>query len=552
MKVAIIANAMGNAVTVSIVRAIKHFGIVYDVINNKNYVSLLNNINQYACVLFFGEDSSSIINKAPEKLIDTVTTNDVGIVNFDYKYDISSGKVLSHFKLADSVHVMNDRHYITYFQPPDTVYSLLNPIEYTCDTEKTNNILLGTQDGHPLLTFAHIGKSRCVQLLVSPKLWSNEYLGHGEGLEDIIWRSIVWAAKKPFVMFSLPPFITARIDDCKGSDGFKYVDVLNEFGFVPNIGLFIDEIEESNSSKIRLLCQDKLAEFSPHAFSDTEAIYEELHVGPASNGKLEDNFRRTDKFFSEHGIRPSKVNNSHFYEYGANSIPFMKDRGQYFTMSMLLPDETLLGTNQDWKPSPYGHYGYCFAGLPEHSDFFMVRGDNLSHRLHEYLRDGTYKIKSIDDVLLLIDFLWEKTNFHNPETPNDLQGAIDSGVKNLSLGLNNLFFGVMTTHEYLIEKLTIDEWRQIIAGVKSDLVKYKPISKSYDYIAEYLLNKSRVELYDVKYDTKSKSIICKFRGHSNMPLLMAIFTEEGDDIAQCFEEIEPFGGNQTQRIKMDL
>ena len=555
MKVAVIANGMGNALTASIVRAIKHFGIIYKVINNSEYVSFLNNIEQYACILVIGEDNFSIIDKdkTPEKLMNSIIKSGVGIVNFDYKYDIRSGKVLSNFKLTDSVHVTNNQHYITYFQPSGAVYSMLNPIEYAFSTEETGNVLLGTQDGHPLLTFAQIGKSRCVHFLVSPKLWSNEYLGHGEGLEDIIWRAIVWAAMKPLVMFAVPPFITARIDDCKGFDGFKYVDVLNEFGFVPNIGLFIDEVEESDSAKIRLLYQEKLAEFSPHAFRGREAIYGELNIGPASNRKLKDNFRRVDKFFSEHGIKPSKVNNSHFWEYGANSISLMQDRGQNFTMSMLLPDEIFTDICQDWKPAPYGHYGYCFAGLPGYSDFFMVRGDNLSHRLHEYLGDGTYRAKGSDEeMLLLMDFLWEKTSWRDPEAPNNVQGAIKTGVKNISLGLNNLFFGVMTTHEYLIEKLTTHEWKQIISGIKSELAKYEPIFKSYDYIAEYLLNRSRVKLYDVKYKANDKSISCSFRGNSNMPLLISIFTGEGDKISQCFEEIEPFRGDQTQRIKVDL
>ena len=42
---------------------------------------------------------------------------------------------------------------------------------------------------------------------------SHDVLGPLFGLDDLVWRSIVWAARKPFVMQGLPPFVTMRMDD---------------------------------------------------------------------------------------------------------------------------------------------------------------------------------------------------------------------------------------------------------------------------------------------------------------------------------------------------
>ena len=33
------------------------------------------------------------------------------------------------------------------------------------------------------------------------------------GLDDLVWRSLVWAARKPFVMQGMPPLVTMRVDD---------------------------------------------------------------------------------------------------------------------------------------------------------------------------------------------------------------------------------------------------------------------------------------------------------------------------------------------------
>ena len=37
--------------------------------------------------------------------------------------------------------------------------------------------------------------------------------GQFQGIDDLVWRGIVWAARKPFVMRGMPPFISMRVDD---------------------------------------------------------------------------------------------------------------------------------------------------------------------------------------------------------------------------------------------------------------------------------------------------------------------------------------------------
>ena len=44
----------------------------------------------------------------------------------------------------------------------------------------------------------------------------NSVKGPLYGLDDLFWRSMVWAARKPFVMQGMPPFVTMRMDDASG------------------------------------------------------------------------------------------------------------------------------------------------------------------------------------------------------------------------------------------------------------------------------------------------------------------------------------------------
>jgi hypothetical protein len=61
-------------------------------------------------------------------------------------------------------------------------------------------------------------------------------LGPVHGLDDLVWRGIAWAARKPFVMQGLPNFITMRVDDVTG--GFWWVPTVSQFQLKPWLGVF--------------------------------------------------------------------------------------------------------------------------------------------------------------------------------------------------------------------------------------------------------------------------------------------------------------------------
>ncbi|MCM8804950.1 MAG: hypothetical protein NC833_06820, partial [Candidatus Omnitrophica bacterium] len=65
--------------------------------------------------------------------------------------------------------------------------------------------------------YGRFGKGKIVLFLTSSGLWQNEILGHTEGLDDLFFRSLIWASKKPIITKTMPPFITARIDDVSGT-----------------------------------------------------------------------------------------------------------------------------------------------------------------------------------------------------------------------------------------------------------------------------------------------------------------------------------------------
>jgi hypothetical protein len=70
----------------------------------------------------------------------------------------------------------------------------------------------------------------------------DEYLGPVWGMDDLIWRGIVWAARKPFVMQGLPPMVTMRVDDVDDRSpamvNLQWLSICNEYGLIPWVGVF--------------------------------------------------------------------------------------------------------------------------------------------------------------------------------------------------------------------------------------------------------------------------------------------------------------------------
>jgi len=401
------------------------------------------------------------------------------------------------------------------------------------------------------------GVIKLTQFLISPKLWLPEYFGHCSGLDDILFRAIIWAVKKPFITKTIPPFIACRIDDANGSanifekkkdsanKNFAYLNLLNKYGYIPNIGLFIDDITEEDSKIIKKKYDQKLADFSSHAFSDPKNINEfpiyMHHNGEEfSQEELKENFNRVDKKFQDWKIKQSKTINAHFGEIGVNSLPFLKERGIKFTMQPGIPfgynwAGAAEGKHPEWNPFPYGNHGFNYDEMLKYPEFFNVVAHPLgSHKLRE----------SIESC----DFLWGNTTFWNESKFNNIKGAAEKASKIIKLGLDSGFFGCLMAHEQRIATLSAKEFEEILKRIDDSLSDREKVFASYDAIAEYIYNHRQTKLEEVRI--KGNKISCQLTGKSDIPLKLSIFREEKDKIIRSFFNLSPFSGEVEVENKM--
>jgi len=112
---------------------------------------------------------------------------------------------------AGSVEFVDTSHYITQRHAGAEELKLFGPMTVACAVPGRGTVLAAC-GGAPLCVAGNAGKGRFV-VWTSQEWMSTFVLGPVAGLDDCLWRSLVWAARKPFVMRGMAPLVTMRVDD---------------------------------------------------------------------------------------------------------------------------------------------------------------------------------------------------------------------------------------------------------------------------------------------------------------------------------------------------
>ena len=385
----------------------EHLGIPYRIIDLSKENLTPEKIGNCRAVVIAQEGIGERFSPADgDSIKKAIEESGVGLVNFDHHLNsypsnlrnilIGTNKNIK-FSASKGLKIKNSNHFITETYQKNQKAEFFQNIETAIlpsSFEKEN--LVSSLENYPVLRLSHPGRGKIVQFLISPRIWRCEYFGHLHGFDGLFYKAIIWAAKKPFLMMAMPPFVTARLDDCSGSGShyitnkdsaavnFKYINTLNKYGYIPNIGLFLDDITDSDGKIIKKKYDKKLAEFSPHAFGESKdrkikhLIYMKHNGEEYTKKELIRNFEKVDRNFSSWGIKQSRVLNAHYCETGINSIPFLKKREQNFLMgiSVLFGKKYSDPSPEDWKPYGIkrsdGKYNFIADYMPDHPEFFNL------------------------------------------------------------------------------------------------------------------------------------------------------------------------------------
>jgi hypothetical protein len=445
--------------------------------------------------------------------------------------------------------VTDANHPITWWQDGERTKRLKVPTPTALARVVDATTLLEDGEGAPMLTARRFGRGKVVQWLVSPKLWRRQYFGHTFGLDDAWLRSVTWAARKPFVMKAMPPFVRFRFDDCQGlwrdAADLAFVDVLNEAGHVPNLSFCIRSLTADGAAKASALFAAGRAEFSPHTLAPSTSLFLGDANGEYSPARFAELFGEIDDTLAKLGIRPSRILSDHDHGWSAHAIPGLVARGITYKMNITMPGEAWEAVHRDWHPAPYGSMDYAFDFLPAPAERFFavynhyppafeaarayVDGDHfLYHRPGGY---GPYKWDMLNGLTV---------------GPLHAENQVAAMARRLAdhtrLGLDAMFFGGSITHSHFARHLAPGEWRELLRRADALLPRHRYESVPYDVIADYALAKVRTTV--AAADARAGVARVDLEGEASVPLRLWVFSAEAGD-EHRFETLEPFAGRRV-------
>ena len=543
-----------------------HFGIAYEIadIHTKK---LSRSAGDYA-LMIIGHDM-----KHPEvasKLVRKLQSKGAGLVSFDPDWPFNNLDKPSTTNNAKSI-FFNTGHYITALhEKTDTIKCSIGlPIR---------NVSTGTMipivfaDGRPLILVSATGDRRSVSF-TSMDWMKTAYIGPMMGLDDCLWRSMVWAARKPFVMRGLPPLVTMRVDDVAGrgeimqQSPLYWVKTANKYGFKPWLGLFIYNLSPVAVQELRGYLLNNQATASPHAFgrpnrdqrsneaSDSDAgrsfvqtnsrfyynpeclplrvnsydefIYFNHHTGmPWSDAEALHGLEAVDEWYAKNQPLPmSKYFLAHWYEMGSNIISHVSKKWGMEYIGMNKAINTPYIDSIPWlKGAPFRLYEKQgkttnASKAVYYADFVDVNGNKFFNSLTEIRDDYGYE--------------WA------PDNETEISAA--RGVRQLKRALSSMALASLFTHETdYIFKIKPENWEEQFKLISKGISDFNPMMITIDEALKILRAHKTSHLSESDFSKGNGRIDISLEGDTDIRSYVYLFTGGNGSINQKLVEIPEF------------
>jgi hypothetical protein len=545
----------------AILSAFGHLGIPYKIWDIGSGCPSKKDYLNSSCVVLGQDHLGKKIGSTGADALRDAVADGVGLVSFDGDLGSYCGALLKIFNagiagspvLCSKIKTVNTNHYITGTRELYDDITLDKPVELW----PVESPRYGFSESSPLQTLSNWpfvitnvhGKGRVVLFTSSIKLWTFEILGHACGLDDVFWKSIVWAAKKPFVIYGMPPFASALVDDCSGSyNHFRYVDTMNKYGWLPHLEIYLEDIDRvmhdenyADSNKIKSLYDEGLADFGIHGLTYNNLMwFDHINRIPLSDEHLAENFKKYDSYLKKWGIKPSRLENCHFGEIGRNALPYLKERGIEY-LAMPLPfDAAWFDVPEKIKPieppGPYHHQGYNMGDIPEDPHFFSLRSKLDS------------KNRTTTTFKPQVDFLWNNTMFWDENPRTNVEEAARIAVLQIRRGIDARFFGQTVAHEQRINMVNMEEWEEIYARLQDGLKKYELIFRSSEYICDYARSHYNTGIKSINVNRQTGKINCTLEGEARVITALEVYTNNEDSVECRFHDVPSFTGEVSVEI----
>ncbi|WP_315910907.1 DUF4082 domain-containing protein [Xylanibacillus composti] len=486
-----------------------------------------------------------------------------GIVNFDpaSMETFGIGSRLAGCEIVSKLKFSTTRHYITLLHEEDIKlksHAEENLLRLPVVAPDSQAVKLLEGEQQPLLMAKNDGCGRIVQW-TSYQWIAESILGTIAGMDDLMWRSLVWAARKPFVMREIPPFATLRVDDCVGqcghykNDPFGWVDIANKYGFKPWLGFFYETITDAAVDKMKQLTRGGMASVQFHGMYLFGTVYKPIETGAEIIRRI------MQAWMEEHQWKEplSIYFIPHNYDISEDALTVIQEFG---VQVIGLPYQVNSGggardPNNKWLQSgPYrllatGTDGIPWSGRKQSASIYYSDWLSTQDRRHGTIFNVLTEIRDVNG------YEWFNYGDSN-EQYEDIDAAIKRGIDIFKRCYESKIMGNLFTHENtwrgkFIANIPPDSWEKMLGGIAAYLSLYRPRFVLLDEAVQYikaLYTSAITEIYLQDKDMLKISVA----GECPVSTELAIYDERDGVILKEWATCPPFEREQQFSIPLPV
>ena len=387
--------------------------------------------------------------------------------------------------------VADTEHFITRMQRSLRSFQFRKPVASLPGVQGPDSVtILADSAGTPLLDVI-TRPIRMANWKLSSWVWSQDFHGFARGMDALLWRSLLWAARKPFAIAAFPPYGRFRFDDCRGlwrtPDDFRFLDVMEEFGEVPNLCVCLSSL---TSDGWRYLGQKAMAgtiEVTPHVLEPDVGIFNVAEEASRHVG-MDPLAGRIKGLFERHCCPMARSISDHNHEISTRGIRIARALKLVGRMNVMRAGERWETLHTRWRPAPFGTMHYALDRFADAPDIYTA----INH--HASFSDSFIDLGN--DRFLCTPFggfTEDRWDFLNGcvDGPNgkDLDRALERLLKHAELALTSLFFLGSISHTHFASQLTKEDWRHLLKGYRSFVGAFGYEPRPYDEIVAHAMKR---------------------------------------------------------------
>ncbi|MBL8055799.1 MAG: hypothetical protein JNK29_03830 [Anaerolineales bacterium] len=404
--------------------------------------------------------------------------------------------------------------YVTGWQPAGASYTLLQAVTAQGVTLPGDAAALVTLGGRPLVVARAVGAGRVVQWTSVAWLRANTF-GYLRGLDDVVWRGLVWAARKPFVLQGLPPFVTMRVDDTEGP--YAWVDVAVARGFRPMLAYFQNSQDAADIADLSRLTQAGQATASIHAYTADSYFYDNKTGGCPSAATMNQRFSQLASWHAANNIVMGRYVVPHTYNYCETALSGLAAYGMVYVGS-------------PYNPNPIG--GQVQAG-----PFFETETPTVLAPFYY----GDFLPGTSNQIFVALTEIRDQNGYEWFPTA-DVASTTANGLAQVRRALNGMGVGVLFTHEYYFS-FPLTTWDTVLGNIVAGLTGYQPEYVTLDYAAQYVRATVTSNISGSVYDPGTGQLQTTLTGAADLATRFYVFTGSGDAIQSAFVGVPAFTGS---------